>query len=242
METRSTISMPAFRELYALQAVDLESDARKRRLGEIAEALSDRRALDALAARLERVSEAAGALASRQREFDDAIAQLTERIGLAEARLYSGAVVNPRELQGLQADVAQLGRQRDAQELALLEVLEELDPLEKERAETQAQFSETRQAWEARQESLLSEQGVLEREVADLTARRDAQAAALPPGELALYEQVRARNAQGRAAARVRNDTCESCRVGLPRRVVQELRAATHLLRCPNCALILILE
>ena len=234
--------MPAFHELYALQAVDLASDARKRRLGEIAEALSDRRALDALAARLAEVSAAANALDARRREFDDAIAQLTERIGVAEQRLYSGAVVNPRELQGLQADVAQLGRQRDTQEFGLLEVLEELDPLEKERAETQARFTEERQAWEARQESLLSEQAVLEREVADLAARRNAQAAALPPGELALYEQVRSRNAQGKAAARVRNDTCESCRVGLPRRVVQEVRAAARLLRCPNCSLILILE
>ncbi|MDE2765112.1 MAG: hypothetical protein OXI25_01590 [Chloroflexota bacterium] len=234
--------MPAFRELYALQAVDLESDGRKRRLDEIAEALSDRRALDALAAHLAEVSAAAGALDSRRREFDDAIAQLTDRIGNAEARLYSGTVVNPRELQGLQADVAQLGRQRDAQEIGLLEVLEELDPLEKERAETQARFNEERQAWEARHESLLSEQAVLERELADLSARRNAQAAALPPQELALYEQVRSRNAQGKAAARVRNDMCESCRVGLPRRTVQELRAAAHLLRCPNCALILILE
>ncbi|MCE2469556.1 MAG: hypothetical protein J4F32_03405 [Dehalococcoidia bacterium] len=234
--------MPAFRELYVLQSVDLEADGRKRRLREIAEALSDRRALDVLAARLAEVSAAANALAERQREFDDAIAQLTERIGRAEARLYSGTVVNPRELQGLQADVAQLGRQRDAQELGLLEVLEELDPLEKERAETQARFTEERQAWGARQESLSSEQAVLEREVAELTTRRTGLAGALPPGELALYEQVRSRNAQGKATARVFNDMCESCRVGLPRRVVQDLRAAAHLLRCPNCALILILE
>ena len=234
--------MPAFGELYALQTVDLEVDGCKRRLDEIAEALSDRRVLDALAARLADVSAAADALAARQRAFDDAIAQLTDRIGHTEARLYSGTVANPRELQGLQADVAQLGRQRDAQEVSLLEVLEELDPLEKERAETEARFTKERQAWEARQESLLSEQAVLEREVADLNARRIAQVAALPPQELALYEQVRSRNAQGKAVARVRNDMCESCRVGLPRRMVQELRTPAHLLRCPNCALILILE
>ena len=234
--------MPAFRELYRLQSVDLEVDRRKRRLREVAEALSDRRELDTLAARLAEVSAAAGALVSRQRAFDGAIAQLNERIQRAEARLYSGAVVNPRELQGLQGDVAQLGRQRDTQELGLLEVLEELDPLEKERAETQARFTEERQAWETRQQSLSSEQAVLEQEVADLTARRNAQAAALPPQELALYEQVRSRNSQGKAAARVFNDTCESCRVGLPRRLVQELRAAAQPLRCPNCGLILILE
>lgn len=234
--------MPAFHEIYTLQGIDLDLNQRKRRLAEIAEALGDRRKLDALSARLAELTPVTDALSSRQRALDDAIAHLTERIQQAETHLYSGAVLNPRELQGLQADIAQLGRQRDVQETGLLEVMEELDPLEALRTETVAELAEEQHAWDTRHASLLNEQAALRQEAAALTVRRNAQAATLPANELHLYEQVRSRNPQGKAAARLRNDMCDSCRVGLPRRLLQDLRTSAQLLRCPNCSLILIME
>lgn len=234
--------MPAIQQLYDLQAVDTELGRHAQRLAEVGAKLGDRRTLDTVAAHLVRLSESVNAIAVRQRETDDAIASLTQRIGLAEARLYGGEVSNPRELEDLQADIAQLGRQRDDQEFVLLEVLEELDPVRAQRDEIDARLQVAETAWAADQSALVKEKADTEATVVTLTERREGLAAVVPASELGLYEQVRTRHPQGRGVAKVQNAMCESCRVALPMRQVQELRTATVPVRCPSCGLILLAE
>ena len=104
--------MPATRELLALQSVDGELVVRRARLAEIAPLLGDDSAIRTLTQRLASEQADVDSALSRQQEFDSVIAGFTERVGRRREETYQRRVVNPRELQDLQADVNMLKRQR----------------------------------------------------------------------------------------------------------------------------------
>lgn len=232
--------MPATRELLALQSVDGELAARRARLGEIAPLLGDDSALRALARRLASEQAEVDSALSRQQGFDAVIGGFTERVDAAEARLYSGAVVNPRELQDLQADVNMLKRQRGHEEDALLEVMVELDTARSKRDASAKELESLKTSWAAEQRSLAEEQQRLQEEVANLERQRGETVARTPPPEVALYEQVRRTHTP--AVAQMHNNACNACRVGVPARTVQEVRTSPAPVRCPNCGRILLPE
>lgn len=232
--------MPASRELLELQAVDGDLAVRNERLDEIAKRIGDDSALRALARRLRQEEAEVEEGLSRQRDLDAAVADLTEKVNAAEAKLYGGVVVNPRELRGLQADVEMIKRQRWNQEETLLEVMVGLDLSTGNRDASAQQLEQMKRTWKAEQKSLVEEQERLRGETAALVERRGALVARVPPAETALYEQVRKSRPQ--PVALMHNNTCGACRVGLPGRTAQEVRSSPSPTRCPNCGRILLPE
>lgn len=232
--------MPASRELLELQTVDGDLAVRNERLDEIAKRIGDDSALRALARRLKQEEAEVEEGLSRQRDLDAAVADLTEKVNAAEAKLYGGVVVNPRELRGLQADVEMIKRQRWNQEETLLEVMVGLDLSTGNRDASAQQLEQMKRTWKAEQKSLVEEQERLRGETAALVERRGALVARVPPAETALYEQVRKSRPQ--PVALMHNNTCGACRVGLPGRTAQEVRSSPSPTRCPNCGRILLPE
>ena len=232
--------MPATRELLALQSVDGDLVVRHTRLAEIAPLLGDDSALRALARRLASEQAEVDSALGRQQELDTIIAGATGRVDAAEARLYSGVVVNPRELQDLQADVNMLKRQRGHEEDALLEVMVELDTARGKRDASAKELEALKASWQAEQRSLTGEQQRLRAEVDDLEQRRADAVGRIPPPEVALYEQVR--RSHPHPVAQMHNNACNACRVGVPMRTAQEVRTSSAPVRCPNCGRILLPE
>lgn len=223
-----------------MQSVDGELAVHRARLSEIAPLLGDDSALRVLARRLVSEQAEVDSALSRQHEFDSVIGGFTERVDAAETRLYSGAVVNPRELQDLQADVNMLKRQRGHEEDALLEVMVELDTARGKRDGSVKELESLKASWAAEQKSLTAEQQRLETETADLESRRESAIAHIPPPEVALYEQVRRGHTP--TVAQMHNNACNACRVGVPMRTAQEVRTSSAPVRCPNCGRILLPE
>ena len=174
-----------------------------------------------------------------QAELDAAIAGFDVKIAETESKLYGGKVTLARELTDLQADVNMINRQRREREDQLLAVLVALEQAQAGFDEVSQRLDATETAWAADQEAMAAEQGVLVNEVADLRAKRDAQAKGVSGAELALYAHVRKGHA-GKAVARIRNGTCDSCRVALPTRQAASVRTSPTPVRCPSCGLILL--
>jgi predicted nucleic acid-binding Zn-ribbon protein len=231
--------MPAVRELLELQGIDVELAAGRRRLAQIAEVLADDQEVRALRAEAVRLTKAAEAVDGLQKERDEAIASLSARIEAAEAKLFGGTVTNPRELTDLQTDIAMLQRQRGEHEDALLEVLEEAEAAQKARRRAVGAYQKAKTEREGQTEALRTEQAALQATVAGQETARTACSERIPPAERGLYEQARKANGV-RGAARMRNGTCENCRVGLPTRQAQEVRTSPNPVRCPSCGLILL--
>ena len=233
--------MPSVRQLLDLQDIDLGLDKRNERLAEVRERLGDEGELPALRARVGELGTSIGTIESRQGEFDLAIEELSGRIATVESKMYGGAVTSSRELTDLQADAAMIGRRRSESEDLLLGVLDELDTAQRELAETSERLSRAETEWLDDQDRLAEERLVLEAEVAALDEKRAAQAATVPPPDLATYERVR-KNHAGRAVARMRNATCTSCRVVVPNKLAQTVRTSAALVQCPTCGLLLLAD
>ncbi len=231
--------MSSVRQLLDLQAIDLDLAKRHERLGVIGERLGNEGELPSLRARVVELGTSAEGIAGRQSELDSAIADLSGRIKTVESKMYSGAVTSSRELTDLQADADMIGRRRSESEDVLLSVLVDLDTAQSELTETTERLARLETEWLEDQESLAEERTVLQGEVAALDEKRAAQAATIPPPDLALYERVRKAHA-GRVVAHMRNATCSSCRVGVPNKVAQTVRTGASPVPCPNCGLLLL--
>ena len=232
--------MPATRELLALQSVDGELAVHRARLSEIAPLLGDDSALRALARRLASEQAEVDSALSRQQELDAVIGGATERVDAAETKLYGGTIVNPRELQDLQADVNMLKRQRGREEDAQLEVMVELDTAREKRDASASELESMKASWRAEQRSLRAEKERLQAETAEFERQREDAVAHIPPTETALYERVR--RTHPRPLAQMHNNACNACRVGVPTRTAQEVRASSAPVRCPHCGRILLPE
>ena len=233
--------MSSVRQLLDLQATDLELAKRNERLGQIREQLGNEGELPTLRVRAGELGTAVEGIEARQSELDSAIADLSGRIAAVESKMYSGIVTSSRELTDLQADAAMIGRRRSESEDVLLGVLVELDAAQSELTETSERLERTETQWTEDQERIAEERTVLEAEVAVLGEKRAAQAATVPPPDLATYERVRKTHA-GYAVAHLRNATCASCRVGVPNKVAQTVRTSASPVPCPSCGLLLLAD
>ncbi len=231
--------MTATRELLELQSIDIEIEQQRARLAEIAPLLGDDSALRTLAEQASSSRNTLDNALARQKELDDAIADYTAKIETAEARLYSGSVKNPRELQNLQADVNMLKRHRAEQEDNLILVLDEVEEARRDRDLLSRQLQSTTADWKANQQSMIEEQTRLRRESVELDLRRNHVVSRIPSPEVALYDRAR-RQRPNHPVARLRGDVCDACRVGVPTRMALEIRAAANLATCPNCGRILL--
>jgi predicted nucleic acid-binding Zn-ribbon protein len=231
--------MPAVRELFDLQAVDNEIGVRDARLSEIETALGDDTPLAPLRTLVAELTTSLQKATASQNELDGIVTTFNEKVEAAETRLYSGTVTNSRELEGLQADIVMIKRQREEQEELLLMALDEVEGTQSKVNKASSKLEGDDDKWQQEQASMTAEQSRLTSELTAHKGDRDTRAGKVPPPELALYEQVRKAHA-GKAVARMRNNSCESCRVEVPTKQAQLVRTATSPQRCPNCGLILL--
>ena len=231
--------MADIKQLFDLQSVDLELDWRRARLAEIGLVLSEDSALQKARIEVARRKTALQKSTSEQTNLDTIIGGFEEKLAAAETKLYSGTVTMAKELQGLQADIEMIKRQREEQENLLLAVMEQVEEAQKSYDQGAKVLAKREAAWEAEQEVMLEDGGVIEGELPGLEANRNARALGVPGPELALYEQVR-KSHKGKAVAMMHGSMCESCRVGIPSRQAQDARKSDKPVRCPNCGLILL--
>jgi hypothetical protein len=224
--------------LFRLQEVDSKLDQAKARLVKIEDALNDNEAVEAALERAQDAQEHSQAAEKSLRRAEEEVKAQQIKMEQNQARLYSGSVTNPKELQDLQGEAEALKRH--------LETLEE-DQLEKmlffEEAETGLQNSEDllekARAQSAEENSgLIKEQSQLINEVNRLAGEREAAGTGIPEQEIALYESLR-KSKGGLAVAKVSKKTCSACGSTLSQTLLHALRSADEIGRCDTCKRIL---
>jgi hypothetical protein len=226
-------------DLYALQEIDLQRDARRAivadveaRLGETEELAEARETVDDSVASLDRMRR-------RQREFESQLQDLDAKIQPLETRLYDGSVRNPKELTDLQKELNGFKERReklDEQGLALIETVETATK-SLDTARTEAERLETE--WQQGQTQLGVTKAKAESELKTLDGQRNQRTKGMDAGALGLYEQLRG-NKQGRAVSRVERGICQGCRVTLPTHLTQRIRVGREMVQCPRCERILV--
>jgi len=229
------------KQLLQLQIVDLERDAKRRRLKQVLAALAEPEALRAAAVAATAAQAEVAPARARRQDLELEAKTLDAKIASVEERLYSGQVKNPKELADLQNDAASLRRRRAALDDTLLEAMVALEDAEHAEQQTQSQLATLQAQWQADQRALTDEQQQLEAEIAALTGQRDQMSADILPDHLSPYQKLRREHA-GLAVARVESDGCSACGVEISDRLLAKGRLSDDLSFCGNCERILVIE
>lgn len=224
--------------LAQLNEMDLAVDACKTRLTEIAEALREPVALAEARRGLARAESDLAHCAAVQAELEAAQGEAARKLARTEARLYSGGVRNPKELEDLQQDAAQLRRQLSQVEDNLLEALICTETATQARTEQAALLERLTAETGRKQAALRAEQAQIKAKMPAELARQAAARRAVPAALLATYDNLRPRRG-GRAVARLDGDECSACLVAASPFTLEAARFGDELVYCSNCGRLL---
>lgn len=225
-------------ELYHLQCLDSEGDAKQRRLAEVEAALGESEALKQARRALESAQAVVQRQSLRQLDLELESQGVSDRIAHSEQRLYGGAVQNPKELADLQAEVASLRRRRQKLEDDLLTTMIELEEAEAAYAQAQQHLDETQTRWSDQQADLMTEREVLRGRLAEIEQKRAKLLPSIEAGYLADYQALR-RGKGGLAIVQIRDGACDGCSVTVSSSLKWQLRQE-GLGYCGNCGRIIV--
>jgi hypothetical protein len=201
--------------------------------------LEDDEALQAARSAVTAAEEQCAALERERRRLEGEIDALVERVEREEKRLYDGSVSLPKELSGIQQEIASLrSRLSDIEdtELALLDRLEEAESAQ---GEAQAGLEREQAASSEKEKRLGGVIARLESEIATTSRERDTCRGRLTAALVAQYEDLRRRKG-GVAVTHLQAGACTGCRVSVPastRKLALDPEAPAL---CPNCERILV--
>ena len=227
-------------DLYRLQQLDDKWDAGSKRLAEIETALADDLALRRAQKEAQAADEAVQQRAVRQKDLELEVQGIKSEITVAEQRLYSGVIRNPKELGDLQAKIASLKRFLGSKEDELLQAMLDLEEAEETQRTARDVLSREQAAWESKRESLLAEQEQVQATLAEVGQSRDELVAVIPPADLGIYRELR-RAKGGWAVAVLQGGSCTACGIQVTPWQLGQGRE-TGLLVCGNCERILVTE
>ena len=224
--------------LANLNEIDLVIDAHKARLGEIVEALRDPAALVEARRGLARADSDLSHCRTVQTELEAAQNDATSKLARAETRLYGGSVRNPKELEDLQRDVAQLRRHLSQVEDNLLEALICSETAIQAQAKQAALLEQLTAEFGRKQAVLRAEHAQIKAKMPPELARQTAARQAVPTALLATYDSLRLRR-RGRVVVRLDGEECSACLVAASPFSLEAARFGDELVYCSNCGRLL---
>lgn len=236
--------MTVFHDLLEVQAHDTTADQLRHRrdtLPEMAQLRACEDELAGLESTLADVGSHAADAARAQRRLEGELAVLETKLSELDAKLYSGAVTVPRELQAMQSEGEVMRQRRATMEDEVLEAMDARETLDGQVADLEARRGAL-DAEGARLRAAVAEgQAAVDRELAAEVAARAEAAAAIPADIGELYERLRGRLG-GIAAAPLVNGRCGGCHLALPATEIDRLRKEPPdtLVRCEQCERILV--
>jgi uncharacterized protein len=236
--------LTVFHDLLRVQEHDTAADRlhhRRRNLSELAQLKQSEDELAAVEVALAEVEARAADAGRRQRHLEGELSLLESKVSELDAKLYSGAVTVPRELEAMQHEGAALRERRATLEDEVLEAMGSRETLDEEVTGLRRRRDELDARSAALRVAVAEAQAEIDRELAVELAARQEGAAAIPADVSALYEQLRARLG-GVAAAPLVNGRCGGCHLALPATEVDRLRKEPPetLVRCEQCERILV--
>lgn len=229
------------KQLYELQVIDLEIEAKQEALSHLQTQLGADETLDVARQELSRGRERLRQLQGRQKELEWEVEGLVTKIRALDEKLYGGSVRSPKELASLQQDVESLKTHQREMEDEILNLMEEIEKGQRRLEAEGRELQERDKMWREEQERLAQEVGALGLELERLEETRGALAVQIDSGELRLYETLRV-SRQGKAVAKVERGMCQGCRINLPMIELQRLRTSQDLVQCSSCGRILYLS
>ncbi len=222
--------------LFDVQVLDSRRDAAMQRLRVVVMSLRADGAVPAARAALESELAALADVEAKMRRIAVVRTELKERVVADEKRLYGGAVLHPKEIEGQQRTLDGHRRQLGEEDDRALELLMARDEARDavQRAKDELAAAEELEA--ADRDALTAEQGQLARQIRGMAPIIAAARARVSAQDLARYDRLRdSAGMKGKAVASLEGDACGGCGRGLPRLEAAQARGQDELATCPGC-------
>jgi predicted nucleic acid-binding Zn-ribbon protein len=202
-----------------LAAVRADADAADNRLGEIRLRLDE--------------------IGRDQSRFEHEIDSMTQKEQAEQQRMYDGSIVNAKELEALQHEIASVHKRRSDREDELLALLEMRENLEADAVAAGQQSAALRARADESASAATDELARIETDIAERTTQREAIAAEIDAELLGLYDDLR-RQKKGIGAAALVDGVCQACHEQLSSVELDKLKRAEGIRRCEHCRRILV--
>lgn len=228
--------------LLRLQDIDLALMRARKRLDEMPEKreiLATRKRAADLGKLLERAQAAVDAVQKEVSRLDDETSLLDEKIDHEQAKVMSGELTNPKEVQAVTRELDSLSRRKSKLEDDELEAMQKVEQAAAQRDKVVTAIEQGKTAEAAQVADFQKKGGEIVAEIKKLEAQRGPASEALDPDLLKRYEAARDAH-HGVGVGVLEDSTCRACRVSLPTTKVEALKAAGPLGVCPNCRRLLV--
>jgi predicted nucleic acid-binding Zn-ribbon protein len=228
--------------LLELQARDLRLVRVHKRLDEMPEKraiLAARHKIAQIELLLERTEKVERVLDAALRKHEDESARIGEKIDHEQAKLLSGEVSAPKELQNISKELASLTKQRESLDGDILAHMEKREAAQQQSDKVQAAIKSGRAKEAAMVADFQHKGSDLLLEIESLKKERDILAAKLPKGLRDTYARL-VDTKHGIAVGVLEGRTCSACRIELPGERLQALQNGPVIAECPSCHRLLI--
>lgn len=236
--------MSELEDLLAVQELDTKIDQlafRRDNVPELAAVEALRRQVVEAEAEAEAVVAELRRIHAAERESEDHASLCGDKAASIEASLYDGSVVSHKELETLQAELAQLKERQSHLEDEALELLDRAAPFEAQLVEHRAAIAVIEEQIGSTDAARVVAQAELGVEHDAAVVDRDAARAALPGELLATYDDLRV-GLGGVAVARLVGPRCDGCHLQIPAVDLDTIRHTDPSIpvHCPECQRILV--
>ncbi len=225
-------------QLYQLQEIDLAIESNEQAVSQIASQLGESKAVTRAQAELTLEHQRLEELRHQQRSAEWEIDDLVAKLAIAEDKLYSGEIRNPKELTNLQHEVEGLRAKRSQLEDKVLALMEQVELAMASVASRSSGLKALEVEWRSQQQQLSKDMEQLKIILSELNHKRQQLLAKIDPQAVELYNELKKQ--KGTAVAKVEQGICRGCRILLPTTELQRARSDT-LVRCSSCGRILFL-
>jgi uncharacterized protein len=224
--------------LFQLQQIDLELDRLTAEQQAVQNTLQENSRVKRLRAETTNAQRQCQSSQHALSEAEWTLEDVAQRLKAQEQRLYSGAVMNAKELQSLQQEAQRLRAQQNQQEDAILEMIDASESLQKKVERYQSELKQAEEEWRRESSVQLERREQIEKRRSELQVKRGRLASTVTSELLTRYDKMR-RSKQGKAVAKVEQNSCQWCRVILTPSELQHVRMSRELQTCTNCGRIL---
>ncbi len=228
--------------LLELQDTDIAIDRLESRRKELESGSAVRAAREAFERAETRVGElrlAMDGIGREQRQLERDVDMLEQKRAAEEKRMYDGSIVNQKELQALQHEIASLVERRSRFEDELLARMEQVEALEGEIGSAEGEMAAARGRLDATGQESQDELDSIASELAERRATRETLVPEIDDELLSLYEDLR-KTKRGVGAAALVDGNCQGCHQTISSVELNKLKHTDAIKRCEHCRRILI--
>jgi len=184
-------------------------------------------------------SGAAKALSAEQHDLELQQRAIADKLKKIDKELYSGKVINPREVSALQREIQILNGQRSEMDNRIMELWEEVPPAQKLASESQKLVEAKKAELDEYQKKVLNVRSQLEKDFKERAALRGPTAKEVPPAILSRYEAIRQKyNGIGMAEVEQKRGACSACGTLLAVKLIVGAKEG-KVITCESCHRIL---